>query len=83
MHAMIRIIMNIMVIIMNIMLNHNNFKILNPLMPDRETETEIQDNETETHPTEEVEETARQCHLMKCLLPDLIEMARDALIKLK
>merc|ERR1719317_1386121 len=60
------------------MLNLNNFKILNPSMPDKETETET------LHPEGVVVEvTVNLSLLTRCQLLVLIEMARDVLTKLR
>jgi len=80
MPVMIMVTIMIIMIIMNIMLNLNNFKILNPLMPDKETETEIET----LHPGEVVEEvTVRLSLLTRCQRLVLTEMARDVLTKLR
>ena len=78
--AMIMVTIMIIMINMNIMLNLNNFKILNPSMPDKETEIE-----TETLPPEGVvvEVTVNLSLLTRCQLLVLIEMARDVLTKLR
>ena len=77
---MLAMIMVTIMINMNIMLNLNNFKILNPSMPDKETEIE-----TETlHPEGVVVEvTVNLSLLTRCQLLVLIEMARDVLTKSK
>merc|ERR1719317_830913 len=55
------------------MLNLNNFKILNPSMPDKETETETLHQEGVV-----VEVTVNLSLLTRCQLLVLIEMTRGA-----
>jgi len=78
MPAMIMVTIMIIMIIMNIMLSLNNFKILNPSMPDKEIETEI-----ETLHPEVAEVTVSLSPLTRCQLLVQTEMARDVLTKLR
>ena len=80
-HLMPKMIMIITVITMNTMLNLSCLMIFNQEMPDKETETEILDNETDLVLAVEAVVTATQCLLMKWQLQDLTEMARDVLTR--